>query len=317
MVACEPMRPVLLPNVPYDRTSVRPAWEQLPAPLRAHLGDVVRVRPTATGFTSGFAASLDLADGSSCFVKAIETSNPLASGYLAEARYAAALPRSLPTPALLWWEELCGHAVLCFEAIGGARTPGLPWEPAELEAALDALAVTAAVLAEPSAELLATSPHQIGRLIDELLTKWRSGAARHERAAELAELEARFDELARDHVGLIHCDLRLDNVIIDAAGRALLCDWSSLSTGPAWFDLVSLLISAEASGLDVDALFFAHPTTSGLPDDVLDAALAAFLGYYVHASALPEIPTSPALRGHQRYYAHLTLRWLSRRRGWA
>src|SRR5205814_534519 len=103
-------------------------WEQLPADLRGHFGEVIAVRPAAAGFTPGFAASLDLADGSSRFVKAIDLSHSLSAGYQAEARFAAALPRSLPAPALLWSTELAGHIVLCFEAIDGAHTPALPWE---------------------------------------------------------------------------------------------------------------------------------------------------------------------------------------------
>jgi aminoglycoside phosphotransferase (APT) family kinase protein len=311
------MTQVLLPAVPYDRTSVRPGWADLPAALRDHLGDVIRVRPTATGFTSGFAARLEFADGSSCFVKAIDLSNPLSAGYLAEARFAAALPQSLPAPRLRWADELAGHIVLCFDAIEGARTPALPWDPAELDAALRSLATTAAILADPTAQLLAAGPHSFPDTLDALLSHWRRGTAEHPRRAELAELEAAFDRGTRQSTGLIHCDLRLDNVIIDGEGRAWLCDWSSLSTGPAWFDLVSLLISAEASGLDPDPLFFGHPTAAGLPEEALDAALAAFAGYYLYSGARPEIPTSPALREHQRYYGGLTMRWLSRRRAWA
>jgi aminoglycoside phosphotransferase (APT) family kinase protein len=311
------MTQVLLPEVPYDRTSVRPAWEQLPSALREQLGDVVRVRPTATGFTSGFAAVLEFVDGSRQFVKAIDLANPLSSGYLAEARFAAALPRVLPAPALLRAEELAGHIVLRFAAIAGARTPALPWDQAELDAALEALAGTAGILGAPSPDLLAVGPRSFQDTLDHYLSFWRLSQARHERADELAELEARFDRATRDCPELIHCDLRLDNVIIDSDGKAWLCDWSSLSTGPAWFDLLSLLVTAEASGLDADEVFFAHPTTGGLPEEALDWGLAAFAGYYAYAGAQQEVPTSPNLREHQRYYGRLTLRWLSRRRGWA
>lgn len=310
MVACNAVTPVLLPEVPYHRTSVRPAWDELPTQLRECFAGVAAVRPAAAGFTPGFAAVLQFTDGSSRFVKAIAKSNPLSAGYLAEARFAAALPPSIPMPALLWSEELAGHVVLCFEAIEGAHTPSLPWLRPELDAALDALAVTAQALAVP----FTVEPNPFP---SELLCQWRNGTVDHPRRGELTELEAAFLAHAADATGLMHCDVRLDNVIIDAHGKALLCDWSWLSSGPAWFDLVSLLISAEASGIDPDPLFFAHPTAAGLSDTMLDSALAAFLGYYLYSGAQPEIPTSPNLRGHQRYYARLTHRWLARRRGWA
>ena len=43
----------------------------------------------------------------------------------------------------------------------------------------------------------------------------------------------------------------------------------------------------------------------------------ATLGYYRYSGAQPEIETSPAIRGHQRYYAELAFRWLARRQRWA
>src|SRR4030095_2151255 len=106
MVACTAVPPVLLPEVPYDRTSLRPAWDDLPAALRdalqQRLGPVVAAKPTATGFTSGFCALLRTADGLAHFVKVTEPSTAYASGYLAEARFAAALPRAIPAPRLRW-----------------------------------------------------------------------------------------------------------------------------------------------------------------------------------------------------------------------
>jgi hypothetical protein len=318
------MTAALLPEVPYDRTSVRPAWADLPLALReaieSRLGSVVWTRPTGTGFTSGFVASLGTANGEAHFVKVAEPSTLFADGYAAEARFSAALPRAIPAPRLRWSEELAGHIVLCFDAIDGARTPGLPWEPAELRATLDALAQAGAVLADPTAELLAANPYPWAEVLDGPLSMGRSGLVMHERAAELTALETRFAELTAGATTLSHCDFRLDNVAIDREGRAWLCDWSFLGFGPTWLDLLTLLLSVEASGSesigDPDEHFFAHPLGAGVTDELLDAGLGAMAGYYVYSGGLDEIPTSPALRGHQRYYARLTLRWLGRRRRW-
>jgi Ser/Thr protein kinase RdoA (MazF antagonist) len=150
-------------------------------------------------------------------------------------------------------------------------------------------------------------------VIDGTLDKWRTTPPPHRHASVLAKLEADFDELTRSSRQLLHCDLRLDNIVLDSGGKAWICDWNFLSYGPPWFDTITLLLSAEASGLDPDPLFWAHPTAADVRPESLDGALAAALGYYLNASAQPEIPTSPHIRSHQRYYGALAWRWLNRR----
>ncbi|MBV1855676.1 phosphotransferase family protein [Catellatospora tritici] len=324
------MTETLLPDVGYTQTARRPGWAQLPVELRAAIEDrlgaaVVTAGGTGAGFTQGFASVVGTADGRAHFVKAVPHDHYLARWYQEEARNTAALPAGVATARLRWHAELADHVVLCLDPIPGARVPQLPWGPQELASTLDALAVTATALAEPSGHLLDLPLETFATVADPTLRKWRD--ADPDQLATLApaliahldrlrELEARLVELGTAAPGLFHGDLRLDNVVLDADGRAWICDWAFLAHGPAWFDLVTLLLSAEASGLDVDALFASHPTARGLPADALDAALAACVGYYVHAGAQPEIEQSPAIRSHQRYYGRLALRWLTRRQGW-
>ena len=205
--------------------------------------------------------------------------------------------------------------MLCLQAIEGARVPALPWHPAELSSALSSLAAASAALATPPAALLALEPTSWGSVIDGTLDRWRTAPPPHPYASELAPLEARFDELTRSSTELLHCDLRLDNMVLDSGGVAWICDWNFLSYGPPWFDTLTLLLSAEASGIDPDPLFWTHPTAAGVTPELLDGALASILGYYLDAGSKPEIPTSPHVRSHQRYYAVLTWRWLGRRLG--
>ncbi len=318
----EHMRAILPPPVPYDQTSLRPSWPSLPAAFRVALADrlgaeIVSASVKRTGFTPGFAAVLTLADGSARFVKAADLAARIAKDYVREALISQNLPHFVPAAPVNWSGELAGHFVLCLPAIDGAHTPALPWEPAELEAALTAVTQVTTALADPPPALLAAGLTPWAKILDTVLHQWRSGHLDHPHLAELVALESRFDSLTRGSSALIHCDLRLDNVVIDAAGNAWICDWNHLCYGPPWFDTLSLLLSAEASGLDTDTLFAAHPTAVGLPPDALDAALAAFAGYYVHSGALPGFADSPNIRGHQRYCATLTLRWLARRRGWS
>lgn len=309
---------VLPPPTPYDRTSRRPVWSSLPSSFRSALTDrlgdsVASARVTGTGFTAGFAAVLTTSSSDRFFIKAAPLDQPASQWYAREAEFTSALPSLVPTARFLWSEKLDGFFVLCLEAIDGARVPALPWHPAELSSALSALAHAAAALSSPPPALLALEPTSWGSVIDGTLDKWRTAPPPHPHAARLAELEAHFDSHTRSSTELLHCDLRLDNIVLDSQGKAWICDWNFLCFGPPWFDTLSLLLSAEASGLDPDALFWTHPTAAGVTPDLLDGALAAILGYYLFASAQPEIPTSPHIRPHQHYYAALTWRWLSRR----
>ncbi|GIH03126.1 hypothetical protein Rhe02_11930 [Rhizocola hellebori] len=317
------MTQLLLPAVPYDATAQRPSWDDLPSALRsaleARLGaPVVGASVSGCGFTPGFAALLTTVDGTQHFVKAAHLSIEVAQWYAQEAKVTAALPPGIPTAALRWSGELADHVVLCFDAVAGARTPSLPWSLPELNECLDALTAAARALAEPVPQILALQLDPFSNVLDHALSQWRSGQAGPDPQRDaLIALEARFDELTRESTTFVHGDLRLDNLLIDSAGTAWICDWNFLGHGPPWFDLLTVLISAEAGGLDVDTLFAEHPLAVNLPPDALDAGLAAILGYYRYSGARPEIDTSPAVRGHQRYYADLTGRWLARRQGWA
>jgi len=122
-------------------------------------------------------------------------------------------------------------------------------------------------------------------------------------------------DLANGHTALTHGDLRLDNVLIDRSGRAWLCDWSQVCRGPAWFDTVSLLITAYASGLDASALFAAHPTAAEASPEALDAALAALSGFWLSRADWPS-EASPTLREHQRWSGMVALDWLASRHRW-
>ena len=323
------------PPFGYDATAVRPDWASLSADLRAavveRLGSpVVSATTAGAGFTSGFAAVLETAAGERVFVKAARSADQrhLCDWYAHEARVAAALPAAVPAPRPRWTLATADWFVLCAEAVDG-RTPALPWTDADLSAALDAWAIAAAALVEPPPALLDLRLPSLSTMLREDLTEWAGIAAgrvplplgaepARDQLAALAALEGTAPALA-DMAGaaLIHCDLRVDNVLIDAGERAWLCDWNWLCHGPAWFDTAMLLISAYAGGLDADRLWATHPTAAAAPAGALDAALAALSGYFLTRASAAVTDGSPHLRAHQRWSGEAALSWLLTRNGWS
>lgn len=341
------------PPVPYGATALRPGWADLPARLRAtvaaRLGAPVVDATTATGgFTRGFAGVLSTASGERVFVKAARLAGAerLADAYAREAAVTAALPAGVRAARPRWTLTVAGHFVLCLDAVD-ARIPALPWAPAELDATLAAYAEAAEALRDPPPALAALHPPRLAELARDHLTGWREAAVYERvggpteppgpgspeppgpdaasptglvqlvraRLPELTALEARLPGYAH-HPGLIHGDLRLDNVLIDRAGSASFCDWTWVCFGPPWFDLAGLLVTAYASGLDTDAVFAAHPAAGDAPPDALDVALAALSGHWLTSATADPGSASPHIQAHQRWSGEMALDWLARRRGW-
>lgn len=327
------MSPTPLPPVPYHASAQRPSWQALPAALRAAVADrlgapVSAARVAGAGFTRGFAAVLDTADGGRAFVKAAPAAGQprLVDSYAREAAILDRLPADLPAPRPRWTLHEAGWFVLCTDAVDG-HTPRLPWAPTELDAALAGYAQVAAALADAPAGLTALGLPHLADLARSDILWWEEVAAGREpspplpgpargRLPELVALEARLPGYAAEAAGLIHGDLRVDNVLIDADGRAWFCDWTWVCHGPPWWDVAGLLLTAYAGGLDADALFAGHPACAGAPADALDATLAALAGYYLTGAAAAPPTASPHLPAHQRWSGEQALDWLARRQGW-
>ena len=319
------MRPISLPEIPYGATAARPEWADLPAALTAAIelrldGPVTAVTSAGGGFTRAFAAVIRTATGRTVFVKA--AAEPTSHAYAREAAILAALPEGIPVPRLQWTTEVAGHVVLCLDAVDGT-VPGLPWSPDMLDAALRAWARTGSALARPPGALLAVGLPTLADLIRSDLSCWSAIAGGHapppaaasgwaaDRFARLAALERAAPALVAGD-GVLHGDLRIDNVLIDRAGAAWLCDWTWPCLGAPWFDAVTLLVSAYASGLDVDReLDRWDPPPGGI-----DAALAALSGYWLVRASGPPSGASPHARQHQRFSGEQALAWLAERQGW-
>lgn len=323
------------PPVPPDATAVRPDWSALPRDVRlsgveAHLGaPVTGVRPMRGGFTNAFAAVVTAANGDTAFVKAVSgVDNPvIARSFQREAQINEALPDPVPAPRIRWQAAVGEWTVLGFEAVPG-RMPAMPWRPADLTLALDTWASAAAALTPAPAAMLAVGLEPIADDIGPAFGSWRYMAAGElvvptmppyaaGKLNLLATLEADWTQACVGDTA-IHCDLRLDNVLIgDTGSTAWICDWNWPCVAAPWVDTVTLLITAYASHFDADALFSSHPTARGVAPEQLDALLAALAGYYLSRGMEPDAGlASPHLRQHQWWSGQVALAWLAERRQW-
>ncbi|WP_181724056.1 aminoglycoside phosphotransferase family protein [Nocardia gipuzkoensis] len=307
-----------------EGTASRIEWHELPQPVRtgieARLGAPVRSAVTQTGgYSHGAAVRLLLNDGRRAFAKVINCDDKLCGMYQTEARTAARLPPTVPTPAVQFTAELAGWFVMVFDDVAG-RHPRLD-KPAELDAVLTAV--------EQLANVLTPSPiPDVPAMADSYgpkLNCWRHFAEHGppvdldswslRNLDRLAELESTWPE-ATDGTTLLHTDLRPDNMLLRPDGTVVVIDWAWPCVGAAWLELVSLAPSIAASGIDPDPVLATHPVTRTTDSAAVDAFLCALVGYWVHSSRMPPPPHSPKLRRHQACSAQVSGEWLRRRLAW-
>ena len=210
---------------------------------------------------------LECEDGSRHFVKAASTKaqRMFADAYREEARKLAALPDrgAGPAPAL---DPRRRRLVRALDRVrrGPAAAPALA--AAELQLCLDMLTAAAPVLTPPPAEL--ALPHA-----SEEFAEWpaywdhlRTSRPDLPHLEEAAALAGRYVEVMAGQT-LVHTDVRDDNLLLTADGRALLCDWNWPMVGAAWLDSLFLLIGPRGDGLDVGAVIAGHPLLSAVPDE--------------------------------------------------
>jgi aminoglycoside phosphotransferase (APT) family kinase protein len=309
-------------------------WRDLPRAVRTRIAELAGAQVTAetsatTGFSPGFAAVLELADGRGVFVKAVSPEQNPESPDLAraEVRAAAALPAQVPAPRLLWSGDDGDWVLLGFEVAAG-RPPLLPWRADELEVVLRALDTLAEAEPLPGHALIRTED----QLVDDF-TGWATLAALP--GAELDRLTARagatgawvrshLDELvawegdalaACSGTALVHGDLRADNVLIDHdhdGGRVALIDWPHTSVGAPWLDLAFMLpsVAMQGGGTPQD-IFWSRSASKGVEPERLRAAVAGLAGYFAHSALQPAPLGIPNLRRFQAAQAQHAVTWLT------
>lgn len=331
----------------------RPQWTNLPATVRSHVqdllgGSVTEATNCPGGFSAGFASRLRLSPSAPgqrgrAFVKAIDSDAWPVQGewYRDEARIAAALPAAIPAPALLGTFDDGHWVVLAFEDIEGHEPPQ-PWRQADLGRAVTALRPLAAVTAPSLATASLRRDHpRLGGWADVAcepacrvaLARLAPWADRH--LNRLIDLEADGIGRARGDA-LVHGDLYPFNILLTRA-RVFIVDWSHARWGSPAIDLISLLVSAAADGLDPEPFLHAettHPAVparadaAGPPDPLprarptagidlspaaIDGILAAHAGFLIGGAVWPDPNRVEAIVAAKERLGLGALNWLRRR----
>jgi aminoglycoside phosphotransferase (APT) family kinase protein len=310
--------------------SPRLRYADLPGVLRVEIegalgAPVVSASTCPGGFSPGTAAVVTCADGSRAFVKAVGTTlNPDTHRlHRREARIAAALPCSLPTPRLRWSRELEAEGgawvALVFDAVEGAP-PLLPWTADSAAVVLPVLAhLAAAATPCPVPDLAGVSE----ALADDL-AGWADLAASP--PTDLDPWEGRhLDWLAGspgrltatgglDGDTLVHLDVRADNLLVTADGAVLLVDWPWAARGAAWVDTVLFALDAAVhGGVDPERLAGSAPLMAYADPAAVTDFLLGLTGMWAAAMRRPAPLGLPTLRIFQRRFHDAALDWGRRR----
>jgi aminoglycoside phosphotransferase (APT) family kinase protein len=303
---------------------VRIGWADLPEPVQAGV-EAVLAAPVVSaisqpgGFSPGTADRVRTAAGDRAFVKAVSPALNAHTPALhrQEARVTAALPPDVPVPRLLGVYDDGEWVALVLEDVAG-RHPRTPWLPAELTAVLAALETLAERLTPTpvpdvpaTATMLAAELHGWRRVADDPPADLDPWARSH--LDQLGELAGRGLQ-ALGGATLVHTDIRADNLLVRADGSVVVVDWPWASRGPAWLDILLVLVNVCVcgGGGDVDALLAAHTSAEVDPSD-LTAVLAGLAGYYVDVARQPAPAGLPTVRAFQQQHARAVLAWVRRR----
>lgn len=297
----------------------RPRWHELPEPVQQAIERISGAPVHAAencpgGYSPGFASVLTLAnDRRRVFAKAIDGVEwpGQIDSYRTEARTAAALPASVPSPPLIGTTEVDGWIVLVFAAVPG-HAPHEPWHPEELQRTLAAITPH-----DAPAHLQSDHPRLGGwqaisaalQLSAQLTHDFKS-AARN--LPLLTQLEAYGLEAAQGYDLLVHCDLYPHNILL-TADTVYFVDWPHARRGTPAVDVIAVLSTAAWHGIDPEPFVANHPLTADLDVQAVDGLLAAHAGFCI-AGTLGEVqPGMRHIRDYKLGLGRAALSWLERR----
>lgn len=300
----------------------RTRWIDLPAQVRAAIeqlagNPVLTAENCEGGFSPGFASRLRLANGCLAFAKAVDIGAwPVqAPFYRAEAQVAAALPDTVPAPRLLGSVDNGHWVILAFEGIDGAE-PAQPWNPADLSRAVAAVGQLSRAVT-PSPIVVPPDHPRLGGWAG--LTQDATRLARlpaHSRwaASHLPLLTTLEDKghAAAQGTSLVHFDLYPHNILMTPR-QVLFVDWPHARLGAPFIDLLMLLSSAAADGIDPEPIIHDHPLTAHTDPHAIDAVLAAHAGFCFAGALTPTPPGLQPIADAKLKLGRGTIDWLQRR----
>ena len=300
----------------------RPLWSGLPASVRADIetlvgGRVARADNCAGGFSAGFASRLALFDGRRVFVKAMHAAAwPFeAKLYRAEAAVATALPATVPAPRLLGTCDDGQWVMLAFEDVEGDQ-PRQPWDRETLDRVAAAI-VQFARAVTPSPVPVADDHPRLGgwdaiagdpTLLDRLSTH-SAWAATH--LPTLIALESEGLVAARGE-SLVHFDLYPHNILLTPE-RVMFIDWPHARLGAPVIDLVMLLSSVAADGVNPEPLLDAAAGERTADTTAITAILAANAGLLIAGGVAPMPPGLEAIATAKLRLGLGAVNWLQQR----
>lgn len=291
---------------------MRPGYETLPdgvrAAVHAVLGWSVTSATTCGGGWSPGVASVVRGPGGAAFVKAgsSEVNALTPEMHRREAALTPLLPAELGGARLLGVVDEPPWFALVLTAVDG-RAPAQPWVDAELDAALAALARVGAVRAPAG---LPTAQEQLAGDLDRwhlLVGDGRLPAWERRHAAALAALEVPWREVVAGD-GLVHLDVRADNLLLRPDGSAVLVDWPSAGRGDPLVDLLAFAPSVALSGGPGPAGLLAR--AGSVVDDRVTVLAVALAGLFRWRALQPPPAGMPSVRAFQAAQADVLADWL-------
>lgn len=324
-----------------DKREARPDWSQVPPGITRQLQEILKDKIIAAsiawgGYSPSAAFIATLGSGRKVFIKGTHPGQDTHGTQMLRQEmeaYAALADMSSFSPACYGLvsdgsEE--GWMLAVFDYIDTLSTlPTLPWTNEKIDAVFSLLVRlhTHAPVALPAAH----EKNYIERFMkpeggwlrirdekkiaDKFVTLFEDAAdAQTWLSAALPALCGLQEKAAEisGAVGVLHQDIRSDNILFDPSGRAFLIDWPNACCGPVVLDLAGFipLMSAE-SGIDAEILLTRYEKKSPQKTDrdSLAIALASFSGYMADNAyrAIPE--KLPRLRWMQKTALSSMLHW--------
>jgi hypothetical protein len=270
---------------------------------------VVGARPVALravnrGYTPAGRLIATFAAGETLFVKF--ATNELTAGWLRDEHRAYAALEAPFMPCCHGWEDDGDLPMLLLEDLSAAHWPP-SWSDRQIEMLLDTLRRVAGLRLEGAPSLDSASELKLGwRMVADdpapFLSLGLASAAWLDDALPIL-LDA-LDDLVIEGEGLLHCDVRSDNVCF-VGERTVLVDWNWACVGNPVVDIGGWLPSLHAEG---------GPSPETILPDAPEIA-AMMSGFFASRAGLPGIPDAPFVRAVQRTQLATALPWAVRALG--